>query len=94
MKLKLTLLLHDRSFIQNNQYITRAGGPDEYELACEESLLAEKSGHATLEGLLNFLRPADRSEIMFIIINKKITFSNVRIFDGDHIELIPAIDGG
>ena len=94
MKLKLSVLLHDRSFIQNNEYIKSAGGPGEYEIACEESLLGEKSGHATIEGLFNFLKPIDRSETMFVIINKKTTFSNARLFDGDHIELIPAVEGG
>lgn len=48
----------------------------------------------TTDSLLKLLGVDPEKETIFVIINKKITFGDSVLRDGDHVELIAAVDGG
>lgn len=68
----------------------------DYEFDCPQSVIqaASSSGAPDLDGLFKLLGIDKDKKVMFVIVNKKITFSNSEVKEGDHIELLPAIDGG
>ena len=95
MKLKLTLLLNDISHIQKMECVRPLGAPGEFELVMPESAAASDSeGRVTVGGLLAFLGIDPEKDVIFVIINKKITFADIELHDLDHVELLAAVDGG
>jgi sulfur carrier protein ThiS len=95
MKLKLTLLLNDISHIQKLECVRPLGPPGEFELVMPESSAAGGTeGRITVGGLLAFLGIDPEKDVIFVIINKKITFADVELCDLDHVELLAAVDGG
>lgn len=106
MKLKLTIMLDDAGIIQSCEYIKKSRNLEEhnydkihdydYEFNCPQSVIqaASSSGASDLDGLFKLLKIDKDKKVMFVIVNKKITFFNSEVKEGDHIELLPAIDGG
>lgn len=96
MKLKLTLLLNDISHIQKMECVRPLGAPGEFELILPESSGGEggRRERATVGRLLSFLGIDPEKEVIFVIINKKITFADIELHDLDHVELLAAVDGG
>lgn len=100
MKLKLTLLLNDISHIQKMECVRPLGAPGEFELILPESAgggVAGEGGRrerATVGSLLSFLGIDPEKDVIFVIINKKITFADIELHDLDHVELLAAVDGG
>ncbi len=95
MKLKLTLLLNDISYIQKMECVRPLGAPGEFELDLPESSAApDREGRMTVGGLLAFLGIDPEKDVIFVIINKKITFADVELHELDHVELLAAVDGG
>jgi sulfur carrier protein ThiS len=95
MKLKLTLLLNDISHIQKMECVRPLGAHGEFELVMPESSAASGlGGCVTVGGLLAFLGIDPEKDVIFVIINKKITFADVELHDLDHVELLAAVDGG
>ena len=95
MKFKLTLLLNDISHIQKMECVRPLGAPGEYELVMPENAAASgPEGRVTVAGLLAFLGIDPEKDVIFVIINKKITFADVELHDLDHVELLAAVDGG
>lgn len=95
MKLKLTLLLDDISHIQKMECVRPLGAPGEFELDVPETSAAlTREGRMSVGGLLAFLGIDPEKDVIFVIINKKITFADVELRDGDHVELLAAVDGG
>lgn len=68
----------------------------DYEFSCPQSVMlaASSSGVPDLDGLFKLLGVDKDNKVIFVIVNKKITFFNSEVKEGDHIELLPAIDGG
>ncbi len=68
----------------------------DYEFNCPQSVIqaASSSDAPDLDGLFKLLKIDKDKKVMFVIVNKKITFFNSEVKEGDHIELLPAIDGG
>jgi len=94
MRIRLSLFLDGLDFLTQNPCVKHIGGK-EYELCCDPSQLKlAGDGSPTIEGLFKFLNICEKHGVTFIILNTKIIFSNAVISDGDHIELLAAIDGG
>ena len=94
MKIKLGLFVDGLGLLAQNPHMKHSGGK-EYELCCDPSLLKlPDEASPSIEGLLKFLNISGKNEVTFVILNSKIVFSNVPISDGDHVELLSAIDGG
>ncbi len=68
----------------------------DYEFDCPHGVIQAASSldAPDLDGLFKLLGIDKDKKVMFVIVNKKITFSNSEVKEGDHIELLPAIDGG
>jgi hypothetical protein len=68
----------------------------EYEFNCPQRVIqgASSSGTPDLDGLFKLLKIDKDKNPIFVIVNKKITFFNLEVKEGDHIELLPVIDGG
>jgi len=94
MKIKLSLFIEGLDFLTQNPCVKHSGGK-EYELCCDPFRLKLAGDEfPSIEGLFKFLNISEKHGVTFIILNSKIIFSNAAINDGDHIELLAAIDGG
>ncbi|HNY10745.1 MAG TPA: MoaD/ThiS family protein [Candidatus Wallbacteria bacterium] len=94
MKIRLSLFIDGLDFVLQNPCVNHFGG-NEYEVCCDPSLLKLAGDEfPSTEGLLKFLKISENHGVIFVILNSKVVFSNAAINDGDHIELLSAIDGG